>query len=193
MISTINLNRILSHRVLTHRILTATGIAILTSSISFNDVKAQSLPQRESFSIAQASRGIRGIERKIPLSEVPMTVITSVKTVTGADATEAGVEMRSDGSMVYEIYGQNQQGFQFVVDATPNGTIVEVDEEVDSSAIPENIMKAFRRWVPNGKIVSSWRSTRIGALFYEFVIDDDFWIEIPAEADRVIIHRFKRS
>ena len=176
-----------------HRILTATGIAILTSSISLNDAKAQSLPHTESFLIAQAFKGIGGIERKIPLSEVPMTVITSVKTVTGAEAKEAGVEMRSDGSMVYEIYGQNQQGFQFVVDATPNGTIVEVDEEIDSSAIPENILKAFKRWVPNAKIVSSWRSTRIGALFYEFVIDDDFWIEIPAEADRVIIHRFKRS
>ena len=176
-----------------HKTLTATGIAILTSLISLNDAKAQSLPHRESFSIAQAFKGIGGIERKIPLSDVPITVITSVKTVTGAEATEAGVEMRPDGSMVYEIYGQNQQGFQFVVDATPNGKIVEVDEEIDSSAIPENILKAFKRWVPNAKIVSSWRSTRIGALFYEFVIDDDFWIEIPSEADRVIIHRFKRS
>lgn len=189
MISTINL-----HRVLTHRILTATGIAILTSLISLNDAKAQSLPQRESFSIAQAFKGIGGIERKIPLSEVPIPVITSVKTVTGADATEAGVEMRSDGSMVYEIYGQNQQGFNFIVDATPNGKIVEVDEEIDSSAIPENVMKAFKRWAPNAKIVTSWRSTRLlGQLFYEIVIDDDFWIEIPAQADRVIIHRFKRS
>ncbi len=188
MISTINL-----HRVLTHRILTVTGIAILSSSISFNDVKAQSLPQRESFSVAQAFKGVGGIERKIPLSEVPITVITSVKTVTGSEAIEAGVEMRPDGSMVYEIYGQNQQGFKFIVDATPNGKIVEVDEEIDSSAIPEDILKAFKRWVPNAKIVSSWRSTRIGALFYEFVIDDDFWIEIPAEADRVIIHKFKRS
>ncbi len=176
-----------------HRILTATGIAILTSSISFNDLKAQSLPHQETFSIAQVVKGIGGIERKIPLSEVPITVLTSVKTVTGADATEAGVEMKSDGSMVYEIYGQNQQGFKFIVDATPNGTIVEVDEEIDSSAIPENITKAFKRWVPNAKIVSSWRSTRIGKLFYEFVIDDDFWIEIPAEADQVTIHKFKRS
>ena len=64
------------------RILTTTGIAVLASLICLDNTKAESLPKRENFLIAQT---FDGIERKIPLSEVPLAAMASVKAVTGAE------------------------------------------------------------------------------------------------------------
>ena len=167
------------------RILSITGMTIALSSINLSGAFAQSLPRKEIL-IAQT---FGGIERKITLSEVPQPVMASVRTVTGSEPTAAGVELKSDGSIVYEISGQNQQGFKFVVDSTPTGRIVEVDEEIDRSAVPANVIKALQRWSPNAKIVSTWRSTRLGEFVYEIVMDDGFWFEITADANRVTINK----
>lgn len=172
-----------------HRILTTSCLAIALSSINLSNAFAQSLPKREIL-IAQT---FGGIERKISLEEVPLPVMASVMTVTGAKPTAAQVEMKSDGSIVYEIKGQNQQGFKFSVDATPNGQIIEIDEEVDRTAVPENVIQALKRWVPNSKIVNTFRSTRLGEFVYEITIDDDFWFEIAADGNTVTIHKLKRS
>ncbi|MDJ0798060.1 MAG: hypothetical protein QNJ51_14780 [Calothrix sp. MO_167.B12] len=165
-----------------YKILATTGMAILASSIHLHDANAQSLPQKENFLIAQT---FGGIEKKIPLSEVPLPVMASVKLVTGAEPKEAGVEMKSDGSIVYEIGGQNQQGFKFLVDATPDGKIIEVDEEIERSAVPENAMKALKQWAPNAQIVSTWRSTRLGEFVYEIVLNNGFWFEIYLDDKKV--------
>ncbi len=172
-----------------YKILTFAGIAIAFSSINLSNAFAQSLPKREIL-IAQT---FGGIERKISLEEVPLPAMASVMTVTGAKPTAAQVEMKSDGSIVYEISGQNQQGFKFSVDATPNGQIIEVDEEVDRTAVPENVIQALKRWAPNAKIVNTWRSTRLGEFVYEITVDNGFWFEIPTDANQVTIHKLERS
>jgi len=173
-----------------YRILTTTGMTIAVSSIYLSNAFAQSLPKKESLLIAQT---FGGIERKIALEEVPLPVMASVKTIAGAEPTEAGVEMKSDGSIVYELSGQNQQGFKFVVDATPSGKIVEVDEEIDRTAVPENVIKALQKWSPNSQIVSTWRSTRLGEFVYEIVLNDGFWVEITADGNKVSIYKLQRS
>ena len=172
-----------------HRILSSSCLAIALSSINLSDAFAQSLPKREIL-IAQT---FGGIERKISLEDVPLPVMASVMTITGAQPTGAGVEMKSDGSIVYELSGQNQQGFKFIVDTTPDGKIVEVDEEVDRTSVPENVIQALRRWAPNSKIVSTWRSTRLGEFVYEIVMDDDFWFEITSDTNKVTINKLQRS
>ncbi|MCJ8283288.1 MAG: hypothetical protein MJK14_26710 [Rivularia sp. ALOHA_DT_140] len=171
------------------KVITLAGTIFLTSSIYLSDAIAQSLPRREIL-IAQT---FDRIQRKIPLSEVPLPVMASVKTITGAEPKAAGVEMKSDGSIVYELSGQNQQGFKFIVDTTPNGTIVEVDEEIDRTAVPENVMNALKKWSPNAKIVNIWKSTRLGEFVYEIVLDNDFWFEITADADTVTIRKLLPS
>ena len=164
-----------------HKILTATGMAIALSAIYLSDAFAQPLPKKEIL-IAQT---FGGIERKISLEEVPLPAMSSVKTVTGAEPTNAKIEMQSDGSLVYEIGGQNQQGFKFVVDVSSNGKIVEVDEEIDRSAVPEAVLKAIKRWAPNAQIVSTWRSTRLGEFVYEINMNNGFWFEIYINKDDV--------
>ena len=164
------------------RVLTTTGMAVLASLICLDNTKAESLPKRENLLIAQT---FGGVERKIPLSEVPLAVMASVKAVTGAEPNSAQVEIQSNGSLVYEIGGQNQQGFKFLVDISSNGKIVEVDEEIDRSAVPANVMRAVKQWVPNAQIVSTWRSTRLGEIVYEIVMDNNFWVEVYGDEKQV--------
>ncbi|MEA5579019.1 hypothetical protein, partial [Anabaena sp. UHCC 0451] len=76
------------------------------------------------------------------------------------------------------------------VQVTPNGTILQVDEEIDPSAVPEIAVKAFKRWSPNDQVISIWRSTRLGELYYQFVIKD-FWLEVATDGNKIVIYRKK--
>ena len=172
------------------RIAIVTGMAILTSSINLGEARAQSIPNPQTVLLAQT---FGGIEREIALEDVPLPVMAAVRTVTGGEPTAANIEMKSDGSIVYELSGQNQQGFQFIADSTPNGQIIEVDEQVERSAVPEDVIKALKRWAPDASIVSTWRSTRLGEFVYEIVLDNDFWFEIPADTNQLTIHKVRRS
>ncbi|NES81542.1 MAG: hypothetical protein F6K10_09125 [Moorea sp. SIO2B7] len=167
------------------RILTATSFAILASSYCFSDTIAQPLSQDENLLIAQT---LGGIERKIPLEEVTLPAMASATATAGVKPTTANVEMQPDGSLVYELAGQNQQGFKFIIDVTPNGKIIEVDEQVDPSAVPEAVYKALKKWAPNAQIAETWRSTRLGEFVYEIVIEE-FWFEITADGKTITIHQ----
>ncbi|MEI2580590.1 hypothetical protein [Scytonema sp. PRP1] len=169
------------------RILTITGIALLTSSVYLGEAQAQSFNNSGSFLIAQ---NLGGIVRKIPLEEVALPAMSSAKTATNAEFNQARIELKSDGSLIYILRGRNQQGFDVEVQVTPSGTLVQVDEQIETSGVPEIAVKAFKRWAPNDQLISTWRSTRLGEFFYQFVIQD-FWLEIAADGNKVMIYRKK--
>lgn len=168
------------------KLLVTTGLVILSSyGLKIN---AQSLVDREGMLLMAQKLG--EIERKIELSEVPATVLSSATTASGAKPTSAQVQINPDGSLVYELLGQNQQGFNFEIEIKPSGEIIEVDEQVEASAVPEEVMKAFKFWIPNAQVVSIWRSTRYESFdyYYEIVMDNDFWVEIPADGKTLKIN-----
>jgi hypothetical protein len=169
-----------------HKILIVTGMAVCTSAIYPCYTQAESVTQGDLL-IAQ---NLGGIVRKIPMEEVPVPAMSSAKTVTNAEFNLARIELKSDGSLIYILRGKNQQGFEVEVQVTPSGTITQVDEQIDPSGVPEIAVKAFKRWAPNDQLISTWRSTRLGEFFYQFVIED-FWLEISADGNKVIIYRKK--
>lgn len=169
------------------KILTITGLALLTSSVYLGDAQAQSFTNNRSLLIAQ---NLGGIVRKIPLEEVALPAMSSAKTATNAEFNQARIELKSDGSLIYILRGKNQQGFEVEVQVTPSGTLVQVDEQIESSGVPELAVKAFKKWAPNDPLISTWRSTRLGEFFYQFVIRD-FWLEIAADGNKVVIYRKK--
>lgn len=169
------------------KILTITGIAFLTSSVYLGDAQAQSFTDSGSLFIAQ---NLGGIVRKIPLEEVALPAMSSAKTATNAAFSQARIELKSDGSLIYILRGKNQQGFEVEVQVTPTGTLIQVDEQIESSGVPEIALKAFKKWAPNDPLISTWRSTRLGEFFYQFVIRD-FWLEIAADGNKVVIYRKK--
>jgi len=168
-------------------ILIITGMAVLASFIYPCNVQAQSKIEKENILIAQ---NLGGIVRKIPLEEVALPAMSSAKTATNAEFNQARIELKSDGSLIYILRGKNQQGFQVEVQVTPIGTVLQVDEQIDPSGVPEIAVKAFKRWAPNDQLINTWRSTRLGELFYQFVIQD-FWLDIAPDGSKVIIHRKK--
>ncbi|MEM8722577.1 MAG: hypothetical protein AAGE84_25360 [Cyanobacteria bacterium P01_G01_bin.39] len=172
---------------------TTSAIAILTPFFCPIKVNAQYLKTDKRNLLITQKLGI--IERKVELSEVPPTVLSSARAASGADPVQAQVQINPDGSLVYELMGQNQQGFDFEIEINPNGEIVEIDEQVEASAVPEKVMKAFKYWLPNATVISSWRSTRYKTFdyFYEIVINDDFSVEIPADASTVKISPLSTS
>lgn len=168
-------------------LLIITGMAVSASFIYPCNVQAQSLIEKGNILIAQ---NLGGIVRKIPLEEIPLPAMSSAKTATNADFKQARIELKSDGSLIYILRGKNQQGFEVEVQVTPSGTIVQVDEQIDPSGVPEIAVKAFKRWAPNDQLINTWRSTRLGEMFYQFVIQD-FWLEIAPDGNKVIIYRKK--
>jgi hypothetical protein len=171
------------------RFLTITGIALLTSSVYLGDAQAQSFTDSRRLLIAQ---NLGGIVRKIPLEEVALPAMSSAKTATNAAFNQARIELKSDGSLIYILRGKNQQGFEVEVQVTPSGTLIQVDEQIELSGVPEIAVKSFKKWAPNDPLISTWRSTRLGEFFYQFVIRD-FWLEIAADGNKVVIYRKKIS
>ncbi len=169
------------------KILTTAGIAMLASSVYLGDAQAQSFTNSGSLLIAQ---NLGGIVRKIPLEEVALPAMSSAKTATNAAFSQARIELKSDGSLIYILRGKNQQGFEVEVQVTPSGTLIQVDEQIELSGVPEIAVKAFKKWAPNDPLISTWRSTRLGEFFYQFVIRD-FWLEIAADGNKVVIYRKK--
>ncbi|MEG5052406.1 MULTISPECIES: hypothetical protein [unclassified Microcoleus] len=133
------------------------GIAILASSVYLGDAQAQSLTNNRSLSPKAEGRGatdkahktscllppascllpvsliaqnLGGIVRKIPLEEVALPAMSSAKTATNAAFSQARIELKSDGSLIYILRGKNQQGFEFEVQVTPSGTLIQVDEQI---------------------------------------------------------------
>ncbi|MFB2893878.1 hypothetical protein ACE1CI_13285 [Aerosakkonemataceae cyanobacterium BLCC-F50] len=168
-------------------ILIITGMAVSASFIYTCKAQAQSKIESGNILIAQ---NLGGIVRKIPLEEVAPPAMSSAKTVTNAQFNQARIELKSDGSLMYILRGKNQQGFEVEVQVTPNGTVLQVDEQIDPSGVPEIATKAFKRWAPNDQLISIWRSTRLGELYYQFVLQD-FWLEIAPDGSKVIINRKK--
>ena len=99
------------------RLLTTIGIAIFSCSFYLSDAKAQSVKKYREF--IDSSNFRRNRTRYHYWSEVPNPALTSATAVTGAVPDKANVEMQPDGSLVYELAGQNQQGFRFIVDVGP--------------------------------------------------------------------------
>jgi hypothetical protein len=169
------------------KILIVAGMAFCASSLYPCNAQAQSFTKKENILIAQ---NLGGIVREIPLTEIPTLAMSAAKTVTAADFTLGRIEIQADGSLRYTLRGKNQQGFSVEVQVTPLGTIIQVDEQIDPSGVPEIAMKAFKKWAPNDQLISTWRSTRLGEIFYQFVIED-FWLEIAPDPDKITIYRKK--
>ena len=180
-----------SHQKMGLKILAASTLAALSLSTVLWGAKAQLATQATDHNnILIAQTIIRPIERKIDLSEVPNNVLSAAITASGARPTYAQLEVKPDGSSAYELGGQNQQGFDFELEIDSAGNIIEIDEQVAQGAVPEKVMRAFKYWLPNARIASTWRSTRYQPVssFYEIVIEDDVLVEISADATSIKIN-----
>lgn len=107
-------------------------------------------------------------ETEMSMEEVPQAVMEAAQ----AEAESAGAELTSaamDGE-TYELSGTLENGMGFEVDVLENGTVEEVEEEIEMSEVPEEVATALEENLPGFEPTYIERSTREdGAqIVYEF-------------------------
>jgi uncharacterized membrane protein YkoI len=81
-------------------------------------------------------------EKKISLDKVPKEVMAAVKArFPGAEVTSAEQETE-DGQVVYDIE-LKQKGRHYEMDIKADGTILQIEKEVDAKDLPEAVAKAL--------------------------------------------------
>ena len=121
--------------------------------------------------------------KKVELSAVPQKVVdTAMKEVSGFKPTTANTEME-DGKTVYELQGMAGDK-KVEVDVMEDGTLDEVETEVEMGALPEAVSKAVMDKMPNFKPSKIEESRRTAGTYYEIEgADGSNKIDIEIKAD----------
>lgn len=124
-----------------------------------------------------------GDSKKVELSDVPQKVTdTAMKEVSGFKASSANTEME-DGKKVYELQGM-ADGKKVEIDVMEDGTLDEVETEMEMSALPEAVTKAVMGKMPNFKPSKIEESRRPAGTYYEIEgADGSNKMDIEIKAD----------
>lgn len=122
-------------------------------------------------------------DTKIELSAVPQNIMdTAMKEVPDFKAASANTEME-DGKTVYEVQGMAGDK-KVEVDVMEDGTLDEVETEVDMSAVPKAVTDAVMGKMPNFKPNKIEESKRPAGTFYEIEgMDDTNKMDVEIMAD----------
>ena len=134
---------------------------------------------------------------KLEMNQVPPHIMAAARAA-GAltNVTEAGIEVES-GRLIYEIKGTGPGGRVREVDIFVSGDIDEIEDEIQQADVPQPVMQALQRWLPNFRPTKMERSERPvsggnGAMFliYEFEgqhggVEVD--IEVSADGSRLVV------
>lgn len=113
--------------------------------------------------------------QSIDMAEVPAPVIEAAQAaVSGVTFDTANLD-RDDGTDTFELSGIDANGKKFEVDATANGTIEEVEEEITAEDLPAEVKTAMEVNMDGLTPTLIEKSTRDGGqeIFYEFEAEKD--------------------
>jgi hypothetical protein len=98
-----------------------------------------------------APAGARADEEKVPLDKLPKAVVDGVKK-RFPDAELVGAEKENEnGKTVYELAIKNK-GQNVSVTLTPEGALVEIENEIAASALPKAVADALERKYPKATL-----------------------------------------
>jgi hypothetical protein len=99
-------------------------------------------------------------------SALPAPVLAAFQTAYPHATIKAATKEKEDGKVVWEVEStDNGLGRDLVY--APDGTIVEIEEEVPSSQLPAPVTAAVKAQYPSARIVKGERVTRGGTVTYE--------------------------
>ncbi|OLT61513.1 hypothetical protein BJP37_23380 [Moorena bouillonii PNG] len=158
-------------------------------SLTLVSFLALSLPAGKAF-----AQSFGGIFQEISISEVPAPAITAATVAAGVSPTDAAIEIGADGKLIYGLSGQNSQGNRFEVDVNAIGEIQQVEEEIDQSQVPPEVLKGLRVWLPDFQPTVIRRSVRATDVIYEFngkdVQGNNLQIEMPSKGGRLMLFTY---
>ena len=112
-------------------------------------------------------------EETMTMEEVPEAAMEAAE----AEASAMGVTLKEvamdddEGTMTYELSGQMENGMMFEVDVLEDGSVEEIEEEIDMSMVPEEVSATLQENLPGFEPEFAERSTRPmedGLVVYEF-------------------------
>ena len=114
----------------------------------------------------------RAEESKIPLDQVPAAVMKAVKAkFPKAKIEEAEKEVKG-GKTTYEITVEGADDHDVVVSLTADGTITEIEREIDVKSLPKAVTDAVKAKYPQGKLDDAEEVTDAnGKVSYEVVVE----------------------
>lgn len=112
-------------------------------------------------------------ENQISMDEVPQAAMEAAQ----AEADAMGVSFDSvqmdddDGTMTFELSGQMTNGMTLEIDVLEDGTVEEIEEEIEMSALPQEVSAALEENLPGFQpdfVEKSTRPAENGRVVYEF-------------------------
>ena len=97
------------------------------------------------------------VEEIIDLSEVPEAAMTAARAAAGDVELTVGNTETEGSKTVYELRGRMTDGMMLEVDVFADGTIEEVEREIDPAEVPKAVMEAVRAKYPG------FRASRVEA------------------------------
>ena len=88
------------------------------------------------------------VEKIIDLSEVPKAAMTAARAAAGDVELTVGNTETKGSKTVYELRGRMADGRMLEVDVFADGTIEEVEREIDPAEVPKVVMDAVRAKYP---------------------------------------------
>ena len=112
-------------------------------------------------------------ENQISMDEVPQAAMEAAQ----AEADALGVSFDSvqmdddQGTMTYELSGPMENGMMLEIDVLEDGTVEEIEEEVEMTAVPQEVSATLEENLPGFQpdfVEKSTRPAEDGRVVYEF-------------------------
>ena len=136
------------------------------------------------------------VEEIIDLSEVPEAAMTAARAAAGDVELTVGNTETEGGKTVYELRGRMTDGMTLEVDVFADGTIEEVEREIDPAEVPKAVMEAVRAKYPGFRASRVEANERDGQLV-EYNIEGQaggttFDVEVTADGSDVSGTEFRQ-
>ncbi len=127
----------------------------------------------------------------LTLEDVPPVALVAAQRAVppGVKLTDAGVDVDEAGVGVYEISGDGYE-----IDVTPDGIVVEIEEEIGDDKVPGVVTEALELRVPGLQVMLIEKSLRKSLeIYYEFEGEDEqgnvIDVEISEFGNRVVVQQ----
>jgi hypothetical protein len=97
---------------------------------------------------------------RLEINQVPPNILAAARSAGDlTEITQAGIEVEG-ARIIYEITGRTREGQVREVDFHADGQLEEIETEIQQTDVPQPVMQALQRWMPNFRPTRIERSDR---------------------------------
>lgn len=118
-----------------------------------------------------SNTALAGVQGTIELDKVPAEIMEKIKQrFPKATLKSANTETEDDGTVVYEVQGDLEDGRAFEIDVFSSGKIEEIEVVFPESMVPQAVLNAIEKKLPGFKptFIEASHSPSMKVMGYEF-------------------------